>query len=742
MAVPLNTPMAAAAEAAGAQADDRVNILIVDDLPEKLMIFEAVLEDLDQNLVCVRSGTEALREVLAREFAVILLDVNMPDIDGLETAALIRRYKRSAHTPIIFVTAYADEIQTSRGYSLGAVDYILSPVVPEVLRSKVRVFVELAVLQRRIARQADERVALAASAAALQAAEESTRRSACLSDLSHALSGVLDPRIGMHELLSRVVPDVAGRAAVALFDDERRPQHLLRRGAQEADAPAAREDCLGPDERALLQQLGETLVPPPGPLVAGDLADESTLLRAYPLRDGERLLGALLLRGPLTALGQAVIDEIALRAATAFAAARLHQNLQAEIAERRQAEARLEEQGRRKDEFLAMLSHELRNPLAPIRNAVEVIRRLAPHDAKLMWATDITDRQVRQLTRLVDELLDVARISQGKIVLKPEPLDLGALLAECIEAQRPAIAARRQMLNPSLPASPLWVQGDAARLQQVISNLLSNAVKYTPEGGQLSVGAWVEAGQAVVSVRDNGIGIESELLPRVFDLFEQGQRSLDRSQGGLGVGLTLVQRLVRLHGGRVEARSGGAGQGSEFRVYLPWQAQALPDAAQRTASPVADGAGHRILVVDDNADVAETTATMLELSGHHVLTAPDGAQALACAEVFEPEIVLLDIGLPGLDGYEVARRLRELPKARRAWLVAVTGYGQPADRQRGREAGFDEHLLKPVDPQALAEMIERVRPTVAARFAGSAGNAGGEASAAPPSATLYAFRRP
>jgi CheY-like chemotaxis protein/anti-sigma regulatory factor (Ser/Thr protein kinase) len=352
---------------------------------------------------------------------------------------------------------------------------------------------------------------------------------------------------------------------------------------------------------------------------------------------------------------------------------------------------------------------------------------------------------VRQLTRLVDELLDVARISQGKIVLRPEALDLGALLAECVEVQRPAIAARRQMLNQSLPAAPLWVQGDAARLQQVVSNLLSNAVKYTPDGGQLFVGAWVEAGQAVVSVRDNGIGIEPELLPRVFDLFEQGQRSLDRSQGGLGVGLTLVQRLVRLHGGRVEARSAGPGQGSEFRVWLPWAAQAAPEAAPAAGSIASEGSGRRILVVDDNADVAETTATMLELSGHRVLTAPDGQQALDCVEDFEPEIVLLDIGLPGLDGYEVARRLRQLPKARRAWLVAVTGYGQPADRQRGREAGFDEHQLKPVDPQALAEMIERVGPMVAARFAESAGagtgsSTGGEGGVQ--GATLYAFRRP
>jgi signal transduction histidine kinase/CheY-like chemotaxis protein len=719
--------------------DDRVNVLIVDDLPEKLLIARAVLEELDQNLICVRSGTEALREVLAHEFAVILLDVNMPDIDGLETAALIRRYKRSAHTPIIFVTAYADELQTSRGYSLGAVDYILSPVVPEVLRSKVRVFVELAVLQRRIARQADERVALAASAAALQVAEESNRRSACLSDLSHALSGVLDLRIGMHELLSRVVPDLSANATVVLFDEQQRPQDMLRRTAADAGARTLPEAELSPGERALLDQLVTLSLPAP-PGAATTLwpeGDEHGLDRAYPLRDGDRLLGALLLHGPLTALGHAVIDEIALRAATAFAAARLHQNLQVEIAERRQAEVRLEESSRRKDEFLAMLSHELRNPLAPIRNAVEVIRRIAPHDAKVMWATDITDRQVRQLTRLVDELLDVARINQGKIVLKPALLDLGALLAECIEAQRPAIAARRQSLTQALPPAPVWVQGDAARLQQVVSNLLSNAVKYTPEEGSLHVAVSVENGQAVTSVCDNGMGIEPELLPRVFDLFEQGRRSLDRSQGGLGVGLTLVQRLVKLHGGRVEARSAGPGQGAEFRVYLPWQPQAVPGSTLDAQAPAAGREGRRILVVDDNADVAETTAAMLSLSGHDVRTAADGMQALSRAEDFEPEIVLLDIGLPGLDGYEVARRLRQLPRARRAWLVAVTGYGQPADRQRGRDAGFDEHLLKPVDPQVLAEMIERVGPTVAARFAAAAGTDAGSG----PGATLYAFRR-
>jgi CheY-like chemotaxis protein/anti-sigma regulatory factor (Ser/Thr protein kinase) len=295
------------------------------------------------------------------------------------------------------------------------------------------------------------------------------------------------------------------------------------------------------------------------------------------------------------------------------------------------------------------------------------------------------------------------------------------------------------MLNQSLPASPLWVQGDAARLQQVVSNLLSNAVKYTPDGGQLFVGAWVEAGQAVVSVRDNGIGIEPELLPNVFELFEQGRRSLDRSQGGLGVGLTLVQRLVQLHHGSVEVSSGGQGQGAQFRVRLPCLSEVRPDDAQPGAGPAVQAGcagGCRVLVVDDNRDAAETTAMFLELAGHQVKTVADGLQALASAPVYAPDVVVLDIGLPGIDGYEVARRLRRLPQTEhalvialidiglpgidgyevarrlrqhlgdRVLLVALTGYGQPEDRRQARAAGFDAHLTKPIDPAALSEVLD------------------------------------
>ena len=693
---------------------ERANILVVDDLPEKLLVFRTVLEELEQNLIFVRSGTEALREVLQREFAVILLDVNMPDIDGFETAALIRRHRRSAHTPIIFITSYADELQTAKGYSLGAVDYILSPVVPEILRSKVRVFVELHLLQKRVARQADERVALAASAAALEVAREANRRSAALSDLSHALSGLLDVHAGLHILLRQVVPSLAAGASVVLLDERMQVQQAARLRDADSLPVDVSPDALTAEESSALAMAG----------ASGPREDF-----VYRLSHGDRLLGVLLVHGEPTVLGATLLEEAATRAAVAFAAAQLHQSLQAEIAERRQAEARLEDASRRKDEFIAMLSHELRSPLAPIRNAVEVIRRLSPRDATLQWATDITDRQVRQLTRLVDELLDVARISQGKIVLQRAPVDVAALVAQCIEAQAPFIAARRQTLTQALPREPVWVQGDAARIEQVVSNLLSNAVKYTPDEGRLHIGVAAEGAEAVITVRDNGMGIEADLLPRVFDLFEQGHRALDRSQGGLGIGLTLVQMLVKLHGGRVEALSAGAGQGAEFRVYLPHQATLAPAILPGEAARSEPVLKRRILVVDDQADVADTTAAMLGLSGHEVRTARDGREALEEAIAFEPDVVLLDIGLPRMDGYEVARRLRQLEPTRRALLVALTGYGQPADRQRSREAGFDEHLLKPVDPAALDALVARGSLAAVAGVAGEG-------------ATLYAFRRP
>jgi signal transduction histidine kinase/DNA-binding response OmpR family regulator len=702
---------------------ERADILIVDDMPEKLLVFETVLEELGQNIVSVRSGSDALREILRREFAVILLDVNMPDIDGFETASLIRRYKRSAHTPIIFITSYADEVQTVRGYSLGAVDYILSPVVPEVLRSKVKVFVDLHLMQRRLRVQADERVALAQAEAARVAAEEATQRSGFLSHASSVLGGSLDLEVGARRLIELVVPGLADRATVVLPGETDDHTQVFRSAGSPAEVSVCPMTTLEPDERdAIARSMAERRVvqvareaegPGWGPPAA-----------AVPLLIGQKVLGTLWIdpvRDAANPLHWGTLEDLAGRAAIAFENARLYRTLKVEIEERRAAETKLQESNRRKDEFLAMLSHELRNPLAPIRNALEVIRRVAPPDPKLSWATDVTGRQVKHLTRLVEELLDVARISQGKIALQTEVLDLRTVISMALETARPVLESRSHRVMHRVPDHPVLLRGDAARLAQVVSNLLHNAAKYTESGGDVSVVLDVTSGLASITVTDTGIGIEPDLLPNVFDLFEQGKRSLDRSQGGLGVGLTLVQRLVRLHKGDVSVTSRGAGQGSTFRVVLPCLSEVVTGPAEVDASP-AEGAAAiacRVLVVDDNRDAASTTAMCLEIAGHQVRTVHDGLQALALAPTFAPDVVVLDIGLPGLDGYAVAARLRALPQTAGSLMIAVTGYGREAERQQALDAGFDAHLVKPAEPVRLAELIARWRESAA----GGAGRA-------------------
>jgi len=645
---------------------DKANILIVDDLPEKLLVFKTILEELDQNLVMVRSGSDALKEVLAREFAVILLDVNMPDIDGLETAGLIRKYKKSAHTPIIFITAYADEMQTAQGYSLGAVDYILSPVIPEVLRSKVKVFVDLYQMQVRTREMAAEQ-------AARQHAEELTRRSNFLARASHELGASLDIEEGMQELLELVVPELAEHAVLTV-DVEPGKVVTRSRGTP----------CNGAVE-------------------------------TFPLRVGERVLGQLSASwaAAVPPKDVSLLEDLSDRAAVALENARLYSSLQREIVRSREAEEELQDSNRSKDEFLAMLSHELRNPLAPIRNAVEVIRRIAPSDPKLAMARDVVDRQVTVLARLVEELLDVSRISQGKISLKREVVELSRIISQSVETARPLIDSRKHELSVRVSPTPVWVSGDDSRLSQVVANLLNNAAKYTPEGGSIELQVSSRAGEAEIVVRDNGAGIESELLPKVFELFVQGDRSLDRGQGGLGIGLTLVKRLVELHQGRVSVESDGVGRGSTFRVTLPCisevRKQEEPPQAVAGRRDSANVYGRRVLVVDDNSDAAETTAAFLRLEGHEVKTVSDGHQALSSVKVFDPHVIVLDIGLPGLDGYAVARELRSRGDTSHTLLIAMTGYGQREDRMRAAEAGFDYHFTKPADPRQIQNAIEQGR---------------------------------
>jgi signal transduction histidine kinase/DNA-binding response OmpR family regulator len=698
--------------------NEKINILLVDDLPEKLLVLETILEDLGQNVISARSGPEALRYVLEHDFAVILLDVNMPGMDGLETAALIRRRKKSAHTPIIFITAFADEMHAAQGYSLGAVDYILSPIVPEVLRTKVRVFVELFRMTQQVKAQADERVALAQEQAARAAAEEATRRSAFLAEASTLLANTLDFDATVAAVLRLMVPEFADLAALSLVGPPGLPcrseqawvrpgEHLPRYGSFPADKiaseplQAAVERVLASSKAEVVQELAVSY-PPGDQEKAGELHAAVIL----PLRARGRTLGALTLaqggfRPGLTPRELGLVEELVGRAAIALDNARLFREVQ--------------EADRLKNEFLSMLAHELRNPLAPIRNAVHVLRLRGGETPDLQAIRDLIDRQVQQLVRLVDDLLDISRITRGKIRLQTEPIELAAVVERAVETSRPLIEARNHTLALSVMADPIRVEGDPVRLAQVIGNLLNNAAKYTPEGGSISLTLERADGEAVICVRDTGVGIPPDMLGSIFELFTQVDRSLDRSQGGLGIGLTLVHRLVEMHGGRVQAFSAGANQGSEFVVRLP-TLPAPPPVAPPAAptngavSFLGKTARRRVLIVDDNADGADSLAMLLRLAGHDVAVCNESTGALSAAETFQPQVVLLDIGLPGLDGYEVARQLRSRPKLKNVLLVALTGYGRDEDIRRSLEAGFDHHLVKPADPETLTGLFAQFSP--------------------------------
>ena len=433
---------------------DKVNILVVDDLPDKLLVLESVLVELGENVITARSGTEALRLVLRHEFAVILLDVNMPDVSGLETAALIRARKRTAHTPIIFVTAYADEMLRAEGYSLGAVDYILLPVVPEVLRAKVKVFVDLYRMNLEVKRHAEQRVALAREQAAREAAERSAevlRQSEERIRRQYAeLSAIYaSAPVGLC-FLDRDLRFVSVNERLAQFSGAPVEAHLGRSLSEVIPT-------LAPRLEALLRRVRDTGEPMIGlefrsSLPSRPQEQRDWLVTLYPVKDEG---------GAVMGINSVVQD----------------------ITARKRAEEALAEANRRKDEFLSMLAHELRNPLAPIRNAVEIMRLHQTTEPELDWARDMIERNVRQLVRLVDDLLDVSRITQGKIRLQAEPVSLAAVVAQAVEVSQPLIDARRHRLSVSLPEPPVWVNGDATRLAQVVANLLNNAAKYTDEGG-------------------------------------------------------------------------------------------------------------------------------------------------------------------------------------------------------------------------------------------------------------------
>ncbi|HJS90298.1 MAG TPA: PAS domain-containing protein [Steroidobacteraceae bacterium] len=377
-----------------------------------------------------------------------------------------------------------------------------------------------------------------------------------------------------------------------------------------------------------------------------------------------------------------------------------------DVTEQRHAATELREADRRKNEFLATLAHELRNPLAPIRQSVVIAQTPLASDAQRQQALQIIERQVAHMARLIEDLLEAARISRGRLELRLQSMTLGAALLAAVETARPAIESRSHTLTFEVPEEPIWLNGDPVRLAQVFINLLTNAAKFTETQGRINLRVTVEGQHAIVSVRDNGIGISPEQLPRVFDLFSQASTALERTQSGLGIGLALARGIVTLHGGGIEARSAGPGRGSEFIVRLPTQAASGAGPKPPAAPTPAARRVRRVLVADDNADAADSLALALKLRGHEVDTAHDGRQALEIAAILHPQVALLDIGMPELNGYELARQIRSEPWGQHMMLVAVTGWGQDEDRRRALEAGFDEHLTKPIDPGRLLSLIE------------------------------------
>lgn len=369
----------------------------------------------------------------------------------------------------------------------------------------------------------------------------------------------------------------------------------------------------------------------------------------------------------------------------------------------------LRQNDRRMDEFLAMLAHELRNPLAPIASAISMLNISNTNDNPVISrACDIIERQTRQLTRIVDDLLDASRITRGKVVLQKQPLSISAMVADAIEISNPLISALNHRMDVTLPPNDLFVDGDGARLSQVLANVLNNAARYTEDGGDIWLSVRQEENEVLISVRDTGIGLPPELLTDIFNIFTQSERSIDRSQGGLGIGLTIARSVIELHDGRIEARSQGPGHGSEFVIHLPMLEQQPSDHAQREIAFSVDKNIRRVLVVDDNRDAADGMAMLLDMSGHITKTAYDGLEAIAAVESFKPELVLLDIGLPYMDGYAVAKHLRQQPGGRDLVLAALTGYGDDDDRRRSRESGFDYHFVKPMEFSILTELLEQM----------------------------------
>jgi len=629
-----------------------VNVLIVDDHRDNVVALAAVLEHLPVNLVAAESGDEALKRLLTDEYAVVLLDVQMRGLNGFDTAKRIRSHPRTRNVPIIFITGFdAEGASVKEAYALGAVDYLVKPIEPVVLRAKVAGFVELFQKTEQIKQQAEQLRQMERKLAD-EALRESELRFARFMQHLPGLAWIKD-------VDGRYV--YANEAAAGAFNVSR--DQLYGRADAEIFPVETAARFAENDRRALDTGAGihviESLQHPDG-------TQHQSIVSKFPIPGPD---------GRAAWVGGMAID----------------------ITDRVRAEEALKEADHRKDEFLATLAHELRNPLAPIRNSLEILELLKDDDEAVDQARAVMRRQVEYMVRLIDDLLDVSRISRGTLELRKERVELVAVVRSAVETSRPLIEASSQQLVVTLPPDPVWIAADVTRLAQVFANLLNNASKFTAHGGHIRLLVERRSELVEVSVVDDGIGIPVEMLSKIFDMFTQVDPSLERAQSGLGIGLTIVKRLVEMHQGTIEAQSIGPGQGSRFVVRLPVCAdvgsQETP--IERKARPT--DSSRRILVVDDNADALHSLAKMLRLLGHVTYVARDGHEAVEVASIQKPEVVFMDLGMPRLNGFDACRQIRELPWAHEAVIVALTGWGNADDRRRSAEAGFDHHLVKPVD---------------------------------------------
>jgi signal transduction histidine kinase/DNA-binding response OmpR family regulator len=716
-------------ETADAGLADKVSILIVDDREDKLLALETALEELGQNLVRAQSGKEALRCLLKQDFAVILLDVNMPIMDGFETAALIRQRARSELTPIIFISAVNDAgAHISRGYSLGAVDYMLSPIIPQILRAKVAVFVDLFRKTQQIQRQAEERIQFQFEQAARTEAEAAQERLAFLAEASNVLAASLDDEQTFQSLGRLIVPKMAAGCVIDLLEEDgslRAAAVIHRNPAQRALLTALRArypvDLEWPSSPARALSTGKTDVR--NQFNAHDIAilsrddDHRQLMSklelscyiSVPLSARGRLIGVMSLIdvGPSNHCGPTEVwlaEELAQRAALALDNAALYKTAQAA---RREAErANLA-----KDRFLAMLSHELRTPLTPVLTSIHLLTADPSLPETAQASLQMIRRNVELEARLIDDLLDLTRVTKGKLQLNFDTVDAHVLLRNVVDICGDDIREKRLELCLDLQAKDFFLQADPARIQQVYWNLLKNAVKFTPAGGRVTLSTANDAsGWLRVEVIDNGCGINAESLPRIFNAFEQD--GLSGNEGGLGLGLAIAKSLVDMHQGKLTAESPGKDLGAKFTLSFPTVAVRererrviQPDKAAAAAEPAKERQPLRLLLVDDHEDTNRSLTLLLKRRGYKVQSATTVAAAVALARESEFDVLVSDMGLPDGNGVDLLRQMERPPTL---GGIILSGFGMEEDIQRSKAAGFKEHLSKPVDINKLDGIIQQL----------------------------------